>query len=183
MRLDRYNTALLLTLALACCQSPEDVETPENVTTDSTTTTDTIVPTIEDPLLTDTLASERRTNELTLQEDVNCADHFEIAMNQPVPDDITILHCSYWSSDHPIWLEHSYSFEIEKNDAFFQELIDYNSMVEIKDNHEMSQHQENWFLPKKISQYEGFYTEDDFDDFQIFRDTQNGNIFIRGSQY
>jgi hypothetical protein len=120
---------------------------------------------------------------LKIEVDGNCEAHFAIAINQKIPADIEIVHCNYWSTDHPIWLEHSYSFEIEKNDPFFLELIDYNQMVTIKDESAVISESNDWFLPKPFSNYEGFYTEDDFDDFQIFRDLESGAIFIRGSQY
>ncbi len=115
--------------------------------------------------------------------DENCESHFSSAMNQDKPDDLIIVHCEYWSSAHPVWLEHSYRFEFENNELFFEDVLDYNKMVPINDNTVLEEQQSNWFLPKDIVNYEGYYTEDDFDDFQLFRDLKTGHIFIRGSQY
>ena len=115
--------------------------------------------------------------------DQNCETHFSSAMNQDKPEDLAIVHCEYWTSAHPVWLEHTYRFEFEKNELFFEDILDYNKMVRIEDHSILAELQSNWFLPKEINNYEGYYTEDDFDDFQLFRDIKTGHIFIRGSQY
>jgi hypothetical protein len=115
--------------------------------------------------------------------DVNCETHFKSAMNLPKPEDIVILHCDYWSSDHPVWLEHYFSFELEADSTFFNELIEHNGMVKYHDKHGVISQEPDWYLPKDVEHYEGYYAEDDFDDFKIFRDLESGHIFIRGSQY
>ena len=115
--------------------------------------------------------------------DVNCEAHFEAAMNLPKPKRLIIVHCEYWSSDHPVWLEHYFSFELAADSAFFQELIKHNSMIKYHDKPGIISQEPYWYLPKDVENYEGYYAEDDFDDFEIFRDLQSGHIFIRGSQY
>ena len=172
---------LLLFLVLASCTEPEKVDSNEGNNDLISDNTDTV--TSLEVISEDTLDDATITQDSDTEEDVNCDDHFRSAMNRSKPEDVVIVHCSYWSSGHPIWLEHTYSFELEKNDVFFQDLVDYNQMLKIQDHHEIELHKANWFLPGATENYEGFYTEDDFDDFQIFRDLKTGHIFIRGSQY
>jgi len=141
---------------------------------------DSIVNTSEKEMI-DTLNSD--TSAAWIDRDLNCEAHFQAAMNLPKPERIIIVHCDYWSSDHPILREHSYGFELEADDVFFNELIEHNGMVEYNNKRAIVSQQEGWFLPNNADNYEGFYAEDDFDDFEIFRDLKSGHIFIRGSQY
>lgn len=173
---------LLLLLVITACAETETTESNNKENGNEIPVEDTLL-TPPEITLEDSLSDTTRTENLDTDEDENCDEHFRAAMNRSKPEDVVIVHCSYWSSEHPVWLEHSYSFELEKNDAFFEDLVDYNQMVKIQDHHEIELHQSNWFLPKEGKNYEGFYTEDDFDDFQIFKDLKTGHIFIRGSQY
>lgn len=120
---------------------------------------------------------------LLFKADTDCELHLAKVLNQAAPAGIEIIHCSYRSTADPVWLEHSYSFEIARNDSFFNELVDYNQMIPLaSDKIEIAENIE-WFLPKTAGHYEGYYTEDDFDDFQVFKDRESGHLFIRGSQY
>lgn len=121
-------------------------------------------------------------DQLEVDEDLNCDEHFRKALNREKPLGLIIIHCDYWDADHPNWLECAYSFEVEKNDTFFKELIEYNRMVPLLNDEEYLKQQKDWFLPGNIKRYEGYYTEDDFDDFQVFRDRITGRIYIRGSE-
>jgi len=121
-------------------------------------------------------------DQLFIDEDLNCDAHFETALHQKKPTSVSIVHCDFWSAEHPNWLEYAYYFEIEKNDPLFYDLIEHNQMVPIIDPSSVESEEIDWFLPYQISRYDGFYTEDDFDDFQVFRDKKTGKLFIRGSQ-
>lgn len=114
--------------------------------------------------------------------DEDCDEHFKAAMNREKPANVVIMHCEYSRSNHAVWLVHSYRFEIENNDPFFNDIVDHNRMVKMQSEQRLVAHQSAWFLPKSSDNYEGFYTEDDFDDFEIFRDLKTHTIFIRGSQ-
>lgn len=171
------NILLLLFVAITSCAETETTDSNDKIPIEDTLHSTPRI-TVEDKF-SDTTSIKK----LDTAEDENCDEHFRAAMNRSKPEDVVIVHCSYWSSEHPVWLEHSYSFELEKNDAFFDDLIDYNQMVKIQNHQEIELHQNSWFLPKEAKNYDGFYTEDDFDDFQIFKDSKTGRIFIRGSQY
>ena len=55
-------------------------------------------------------------------------------------------------------------------------------MVPLNDEDEYRRQQDDWFLRGNIKRYKGYYTENDFDDFQLFRDRITGHIFIRESE-
>lgn len=132
--------------------------------------------------VTDLNVEKDTANQDIMAVDENCDEHFKAAMNQEKPADVVILHCEYSRTNHAVWLVHSYRFEIENNDALFNDIVDHNQMVKMQSEQQLIAHQSAWFLPKSIDNYEGFYTEDDFDDFEIFRDLKTHTIFIRGSQ-
>ena len=134
--------------------------------------------TISDPQAIDILDSTA----LLVEQDIStdCDAHFIAAMNLPKPDRITNLHCDYWSSVRPVWLEHSCSFELERDDAFYTELISHNGMVKFTDVQAIIKQQSDWFLPNDPTGYVGFHAEDDF---EVFKDLKSGHIFIRSSQY
>ena len=121
-------------------------------------------------------------DDLEMEGDLNCEQHFLAALHQTKPTDVDIIHCDYWDAEHPNWLECVYSFEVAINDTFFLDLIEHNQMIPLLDEDEFIRQQDDWFLPVNVKRYEGYYTEDDFDDFQIFRDRITGHIFIRGSE-
>ena len=178
MTINQKGLLVALALTIVSCTNSNDSELNENsadILTDSVVT----ISNPEDTVIID----EVDTTELSVDRDLNCEAHFRSAMNLPKPEHIVILHCEYWSSDHPIWLEHEYSFEIEPDSAFFNELIEHNGMVKYHDKHGIISQEPQWFLPKDVEAYEGFYAEDDFEDFEIFRDLESGHIFIRGSQH
>ena len=166
---------LAITIVLAGCAGPTDSESDNNPVIHLLDTSSNDIPVIE--------VTPDSSVVISLNEDSNCKDHFETAMSQTKPADVNIVHCSYWTSGHPVWLEHTYSFEIEKNDSFFKDLLDNNAMLKISDNQSNIEEPSEWFLPKEMINYEGLYTEDDFDDFEIFRALKTGDIFIRGSQF
>jgi hypothetical protein len=178
MIINRKGFFTALTFALVSCAGSNDTDLNDN-SVDSLV--DSIV-TISDPEAID-VVEEIDTAALQIDRDINCDAHFKSAMNLPKPEHLTIIHCDYWSSDHPIWLEHAFSFELEADSAFFDELIEHNGMVKYHDKHGIISQEPDWFLPKDVENYEGYYAEDDFDDFEIFRDLKSGHIFIRGSQY
>lgn len=161
---------IALTFALASCTDSNDSDLNNN---SGESSLDSIV-TISETAAALAVISDR---------DINCEVHFHTAMNLPKPDRIVIIHCDYWSSNHPNWLEHSFSFELEKDNSFFDELISHNGMVKYENSQAIIAQQKEWFLPNDASNYEGYYAEDDFDDFEIFKDLKSGHLFIRGSQY
>jgi len=126
--------------------------------------------------------SSLRYDALKVDGDLNCEQHFLSALHLNKPSDVNIIHCEYLDAEHPNWIEYTYRFEVEHNDLFFYDLIEHNQMIPLVDEAELMRHQNDWFLPGSIKRYEGYYTEDDFDDFQIFKDRITGHIFIRGSQ-
>ncbi|MFT5823958.1 MAG: hypothetical protein ACI8ZM_005224 [Crocinitomix sp.] len=178
MIINQKGFVVVLALALASCANSNDSEFNENsvdLVVDS-------VITISNPEVINVVDPIDTTMTL-IDHDLNCETHFTAAMNLPKPERLTIIHCDYWSSDHPIWLEHSFSFELDADSTFFQELIEHNGMVKYHDKHGIISQEPDWYLPKDVENYEGYYAEDDFDDFEIFRDLKSGHIFIRGSQY
>ena len=172
----RKELFIALTIVLVSCVDSDDSSVTEVPNPPSI---DTVISTDQDELsaLSDSVLF------VDQDEDMNCDAHFKSAMNLPKPERLIILHCEYWSSEHPVWLEHSFSFEIEGDDAFFDELIKHNGMIEHTSLESITARQKEWFLPKEAKNYIGFHAEDDFDDFEIFKDLKSGHIFIRGSQY
>jgi len=170
---------LFITLAIAVVSCTDSIDSDLN-----DNSVDSLMDSIVTPSENETIdAINSDTLTTWVDRDLNCEAHFQAAMNLPKPERLIIVHCDYWSSDHPIWLEHSYSFELEADDVFFNELIEHNGMVKYDNEQAVVSQQEDWFLPNNADNYEGFYAEDDFDDFEIFRDLKSGHIFIRGSQY
>ena len=167
-----------LTIALVSCAGSNDTDLNDN-SVDSLM--DSVV-TMSDPEEID-FVETIDSAAVQVNRDINCDAHFISAMNLPKPDRLTIIHCDYWSSDHPVWLEHAFSFELEADSAFFDELIAHNGMIKYHDKHAIISEEPDWFLPKYVENYEGYFAEDDFDDFEIFRDLKSGHIYICGSQY
>ncbi|NOQ70440.1 MAG: hypothetical protein GQ574_00470 [Crocinitomix sp.] len=178
MIINQKGLVVALALAIASCTNSSDSNLNENSVDPLV---DSVVA-ISNPEMIDAVDAID-TNAVSIDRDVNCEAHFRAAMNLPKPERLIIVHCDYWSSDHPIWLEHAFSFELEADSAFFQELIEHNGMIKYHDKHGIISQEPDWYLPKDVENYEGYYAEDDFDDFEIFRDLKSGHIFIRGSQY
>lgn len=165
-------------IGLYTCSSPDDNlsgESRRSLVNRDTTAKETIS-------LNNLKDSSLLHDQLNIDEDLNCEDHFKTALRREKPSSVSIVHCDFWSAEHPNWLEYAYYFEIEKNDSFFYDLIDHNQMVPIIDPSSIEKEDIDWFIPFQLTRYEGFYTEDDFDDFQVFRDKKTGKLFIRGSQ-
>lgn len=107
--------------------------------------------------------------------------NWERAYDFPLPDSIELLHSWYWRSPH--WsLEQALYFEIKYNEGVKNSYILDPTIVELpySDTIEINFFREKpkWFLPKSFKSYDIWKgNKDSFDNFLLFIDKEEGNIF------
>lgn len=99
----------------------------------------------------------------------------------PLPDSIELLHSWYWRSPH--WtLEQAMYFETKDNDELKNTYILDPTIIELPDNDTTDmgffKEKPKWFLPKPFKSYRIYKgNKNESDNFLLFIDKENGNLF------